>query len=129
MASKEKEKKGREPNDPGGLPVGHPRAGYVGPDLSYHVGTGVIPDEEVEWHEERNDAREEELEEITKAEDEAIEEEQKERDRLAEIAQKRAEHLEKQKYGPTAGQLPGDVSYVEPSAEKAKASSSSGKSS
>ena len=66
------------------LPVNHPEAGYVSPDLSYHEGTGIIPDAEVEWHEDRNQAREEEIERVADGEDKAAKEEQKRREKLAE---------------------------------------------
>lgn len=50
------------------LPVGHPQAGYTTADLSYHEGTGTLPDEEIEVHEERNAAREEEVEAVAENE-------------------------------------------------------------
>lgn len=70
------------------LPAGHPRAGYVSPDLSHHVGTGTLPPEEIEWHEARNDAREEEIERVENDEDKAAKEEQ-------EASAKEAERLRK----------------------------------
>jgi hypothetical protein len=100
------------------LPVGHPKSGYVSPDLSYHVGTGDIPDAEKEWHEERNDAQQEDAEKILDEEEQAAKEEQEERDKQTKIAQERALYVEKQKYGETAGKLPGDASYVDPAVEK-----------
>lgn len=70
------------------LPAGHPRAGYVSPDLSTHEGTGTLPPEEVDWHEARNDAREDEIERVAEAEDKAAKEEQ-------EASAKEAERLRK----------------------------------
>jgi predicted nucleic acid-binding Zn ribbon protein len=70
------------------LPVGHPQAGYVSPDLSTHDGTGTLPDSEKEWHEARNDARDEEVEAVAEAEDKAAKEE-------AERLAKEAEALRK----------------------------------
>lgn len=107
------------------LPPGHPRAGYVAPDLSEHVGTGTIPEAEKEWHEARNEAREEGVEQVEKAEKEASKEEREERERQAEISKERAAYLEKEKVGPTAGQLPGDPGYDPEKAQKKSASSSS----
>jgi len=57
------------------LPVGHPQAGYVEADLSYHEGTGTIPDEELEIHEERNAAREEDAQAVAENEDKVAREE------------------------------------------------------
>ena len=123
MADSNKTKERKEPKAT--LPVGHPKAGYVDPDLSYHEGTGVIPDEEVEWHEARNEAREEQIDEVAEGEDKAAKEEQEEREKEAEIMRKRAEHIEKQKYGDTAGQLPSDASYRQPTEKSSSSSSSS----
>lgn len=52
------------------LPVGHPQAGYVSPDLSYREGAGTLPDEEQEAHDERDEAREAEVEAVAAHEDE-----------------------------------------------------------
>lgn len=104
------------------LPPGHPQAGYVDPDLSTHEGTGTIPDEEKAWHEARNEARDEQKQAVEEGEDKAVKEEQKKQEEQAKIAQERAEHLEKEKYGPTAGKLPGDASYQEPSSESSSSS-------
>jgi hypothetical protein len=70
------------------LPAGHPQAGYVSPDLSTHEGTGTLPDAEKAWHEERNDARDEEVQTVAEAEDKAAKEE-------AEAKTKEAEELRK----------------------------------
>ena len=72
------------------LPVGHPQAGYVEPDLSYHEGTGTLPDEEIEIHEERNAAREEEAQAVAENEDKVAREEIAARDKEAEAATKDA---------------------------------------
>lgn len=53
------------------LPAGHPQAGYVSPDLSFQDSTGVLPDEEQEFHDERDEAREEEAKAVAEAEDKA----------------------------------------------------------
>ena len=79
------------------LPVGHPKAGYVSPDLSTHEGTGTIPDKEIEWHEARNDAREEEVAAVEEGEDKAAKEE-------AELKAKDAEVL--QAWKEETGQVP-----------------------
>lgn len=73
------------------LPVGHPAAGYVSPDLSAHDGTGTIPDVEKEWHEERNDARDAEVEAVNDAEDKAAKEEREAQAKEAERLRKWAE--------------------------------------
>lgn len=57
------------------LPVGHPQAGYTSPDLSFHEGRGKLPDEEKEWHRERNEARAEQAEKIVEHEDKVATEE------------------------------------------------------
>lgn len=72
------------------LSTGHPEAGYVSPDLSTHEGTGTLPPEEVEWHEARNDAREEEVEAVTENEDKVARDEQKEAEKEAEKAADKA---------------------------------------
>jgi hypothetical protein len=74
------------------LPVGHPQAGYVRSDLSEHVDTGTLPDEEKEWHEKRNQEREDQLEQVEKSEDEAAKEEQEERERQAKEAEEQREN-------------------------------------
>lgn len=63
------------------LPTGHPSAGYVEPDLSYHEGTGTIPDEEKDWHDDRNEARQADVDAVAKAEDEAARKEIAEREK------------------------------------------------
>src|SRR5262245_1209384 len=73
------------------LPAGHPAAGYTAPDLSYHEGTGSIPDEEKEWHEKRNSVREEEVEAVADAEDKVAKEEAKAREEASAEAAKEAE--------------------------------------
>jgi hypothetical protein len=65
------------------LPVGHPRAGYVAPDLSYQEDTGTLPDVEQQWHDERDEARDKEVEKIAAEEDKAAKEEEEERQKLA----------------------------------------------
>jgi hypothetical protein len=69
------------------LPAGHPQAGYVSPDLSFHDGTGTLPDEELDWHEERNAAQEAEAKAVAENEDKVAKEEAK----AAEEAAKEAE--------------------------------------
>lgn len=51
------------------LPSGHPEAGYVRPDLSLQDGTGKLPESEQEWHDDRDEAREAEVEAVTANED------------------------------------------------------------
>lgn len=43
------------------LPIGHPQAAYVSPDLSGTDGTGTLPDDEQKAHDERNQAQEDEV--------------------------------------------------------------------
>jgi len=72
------------------LPPGHPQAGYVDPDLSYHEGTGSIPDAEAAWHEERNDAREKQVKAVEENEHKVATDEAKEREKEAKDAEKDA---------------------------------------
>lgn len=75
------------------LPVGHPQAGYVEPDLSYHEGTGILPDEELAFHEARNEAREEELETVAENEHRAATEEIEAREESTKKARERQEKV------------------------------------
>lgn len=75
------------------LPVGHPQAGYVEPDLSYHEGTGILPDEELAFHEARNEAREEELEAVAENENRAATEEIEAREESTKKARERQEKV------------------------------------
>lgn len=52
------------------LPVGHPEAGYVGPDLSFTDGVGTLPPEEQEARDEAQAARDEEVEAVAQHEHE-----------------------------------------------------------
>ena len=93
MSPETKDEKKNEPRDPrdvqiGTLPVNHPRAGYVSPDLSFRTKSGPIPDEEQKWHDEREKRREKEIEQVEKAEEKAVKEEQEEREKEAEERQK-----------------------------------------
>ena len=72
------------------LPAGHPQAGYTAPDLSGHAGTGAIPDEEKSWHEDRNQAQQDEADAIADAEHKAATEEQKAAEEAAAEAEKKA---------------------------------------
>ena len=78
------------------LPVGHPQAGYVSPDLSEHDQTGTLPPEEKEWHERRNEERDDELERVEKGEAEAAKKEREEREEANEKSQKALEERQKQ---------------------------------
>lgn len=51
------------------LPVGHPEAGYVAPDLSYQEAAGTLPPEEQEWNEERDEAQQADAEAVAEHED------------------------------------------------------------
>lgn len=73
-STKEKRLDQSEEEPSASLPVGHPQAGYVSPDLSFHDSTGILPDEEKEWHETRNKAREESVEAVEEGETKAAEE-------------------------------------------------------
>ena len=99
-----KERKDKEPKAT--LPVGHPKAGYVSPDLSEHFQTGTLPPEEIEWHEARNDARDEEVEEVESREDEVAKEEQKEREEANEREAKAFEQRQKARLNPTGVTTP-----------------------
>jgi hypothetical protein len=69
------------------LGAGDPQASYVSPDLSFHDGTGIIPDSEKEWHEERNKAHDEEVKAAVESEQKVVEE----REKAAEAEAKEAE--------------------------------------
>jgi len=69
------------------LPTGHPAAGYVSPDLSGVEGVETLPDEEQKLHDERNDARDAEVEAVADAEHKVATEEAK----AAEEAEKATE--------------------------------------
>lgn len=66
------------------LPVGHPKAGYISPDLSFHEGTGTISDVEREWHEARNEQQQDDADAIAEAEDKVAKEEQAEQEKALE---------------------------------------------
>jgi hypothetical protein len=51
------------------LPVGHPQAGYYGPDLSLRDGAGVLPPEEQAWHDEVNAAHQDAVDAVEAHED------------------------------------------------------------
>lgn len=70
--------------DPGGLTPGHPEASYVSPDLSFHEGTGDIPDEEKDWHEKRNEAQQEGVKAADESEKKVKEEQRKREEEEAE---------------------------------------------
>ena len=107
------------------LPVGHPQAGYVSPDLSGIEGVETLHDDEQKAHDERNQAQEDEAAAVAENEDKVAKEEQKRLEEQAELGRQRAEHIEKQKYGDTAGKLPGDASYREPTEAKSSGSKTS----
>lgn len=75
------------------LPVGHPAAGYVEPDLSYHEGTGILPPDELEFHEARNEAREDEVERVAEGEHEAAKLEAEAREEQTERSRERLEKV------------------------------------
>jgi hypothetical protein len=75
------------------LPVGHPQAGYVEPDLSYHEGTGTLPDEEIEFHEARNEAREAEVQAVAENEDAVAKAEVEKREERAAQARERLQKI------------------------------------
>ena len=103
----------------GSLPPGHPRAGYVPPDLSEQVDTGKLPPEEEEWNERRDNERKDKLEEVEKAEGEAVKEEQEERERQAEENEKDREKAVQE------GRLPAPPATTVPPTKSSKASSGS----
>lgn len=76
--------------NPGGLGPHDPEASYVSPDLSFHEGTGTIPDNEKQWHEERNNRRDEEVKAANESEAKAIEEKRKRDEEDAERRRKLA---------------------------------------
>lgn len=65
------------------LPVGHPEAGYVSPDLSYSDGAGTLPDSEKQWNAARDKAHDEEVEAVADAEDKAVKEQKKAEEKAA----------------------------------------------
>jgi hypothetical protein len=56
------------------LPVNHPQAGYVSPDLSFREGVGALPEDEQAWHDERDAVQEEQAEKVADEEDKAAKE-------------------------------------------------------
>lgn len=76
--------------DPGGLTPGDPEASYVSPDLSFHEGTGDIPDEERDWHEKRNEAQQEGVKAAEESEKNARDERRKRDEEDAERRRKLA---------------------------------------
>jgi hypothetical protein len=108
---------------PTALPVGHPAAGYVSPDLSFHEGRGTLPDEEKEWHEKRNKAREEEVEKVEEQEPEAAKQEAIARKEQAEESRKARVEEGAMMLSALAG------SVVGPAPSKSSSSSSSSSSS
>lgn len=64
------------------LPVGHPQAGYISPDLSERTPAGPLPPEEQEWHDARDEAQQAEKDAVEEHEDNIaeLEREQAERD-------------------------------------------------
>jgi hypothetical protein len=51
------------------LPIGHPQAAYISPDLSLQDGVGTLPDEEQEAHDEQVEAQQAEAEAAAEHED------------------------------------------------------------
>jgi hypothetical protein len=86
MAEKTKERE--HPKVEGKLPVGHPHASYVPPDLSFEDGIGEKPSEVEEWDETRDSARDEGVEAANKAEEEFAQLEAEARDESSEQAKK-----------------------------------------
>lgn len=83
-STESKSSKSKQEEPKAALPVGHPRAGYTEPDLSFHEGTGKIPDVEREWHEARNKQQQEDAERIADEEDKVAKEEQEEQQKAYE---------------------------------------------
>jgi hypothetical protein len=79
------------------LPVGHPQAGYVSPDLSEHDQTGTLPPEEKEWHEARNEAHDDEVERVNEGEAKVAKEEREEREKLSDEREGAREKQQQQK--------------------------------
>ena len=94
-----------EAENTGTLPVGHPEAGYVSPDLSKHDQTGTLPPEEKEWHEARNDARDEEVEKVEENEAEVEKREREEREERADKEREAQEKREEARLNPKRGSL------------------------
>jgi hypothetical protein len=88
-----------------GLPAGHPQAGYVSSDLSLEKGDGygILPEEEKQWHEKRDKARAEKLDEVRDSEDKAAKEERK---RAEEELKRSQEQAEKVTPSPRPGERP-----------------------
>lgn len=87
--TKEKNLNQSEEEPSASLPINHPQAGYVSPDLSFHDGTGILPEAEKAWHEARNKAQEEGAEAVAEQEtkaDKEIKEAEEEASKRAEAA-------------------------------------------
>lgn len=93
--TKDEQQKQQEKEQKLGLPPGHPQAGYVSSDLRLERGDayGILPEEELEWHEKRDKAREEKLDEVRDYEDKAAKEERKRMEEEAKRAQEKAKEL------------------------------------
>jgi hypothetical protein len=61
------------------LPVGHPQAGYVGPDLSFRDGAGELAGDDKKAYDEQNKAREDELKAVQENENKVARAEHAER--------------------------------------------------
>ena len=79
-------------------PIAKPASGdadahYIDPDLSFQEDTGELPDEEKEWHEARDKARDEGVAAAESADEDAVKERRK---RAQEEAKEREEALKNQ---------------------------------
>ena len=88
-ATKEKDTKDERPEGggKGSLPVNHPQAGYISPDLSFQDGTGILPEAEKAWHELRDTVQEEGATAVAESEAEVVEEEAAEAEKADKQAQ------------------------------------------
>lgn len=89
-------------------PIAKPQAGeadasYVDPDLSFQEDTGTLPDEEKEWHETRDKAREDGAKAAEKADEDAVKARRKAATEEAKEREERAKKLEKQQSQSTSG--------------------------
>ena len=101
--------KRERPEKPGNaLPVGHPQAGYVDPDLSFRENPDApLPDAEQAWADERDNAREEQVKAVNESEEKAAKEEREQREKeLQEETKAAHEALKARGITPPAPSIP-----------------------
>lgn len=87
-SSKSTTKDTKDTDEPKGtLPPGHPKAGYVSPDLSFQDGVGKLSEPSQDWADEVADTHEEEKAAVEEHEDKVVKEEQEQREKDAKEAE------------------------------------------